>query len=101
MLGGGAVIADLTNCATGACDWVTLGLDMLAVVPGMAAYRFAGQAEIASKELEAARWAAAHIPGLESNKILLEFEAKVSGRIGSNLSAASGAIGTGEHASDG
>ncbi len=81
-----AFTADVTNCATGACDWTAVGFDALSLVPGAAALRFAGQAERDAGELVALEALGKVDKSLESDLGFQKLLAKFAGLTGAKLS---------------
>lgn len=84
-----AVAADIVSCATGACDYAALGLDVLSLAPGAAALRFASRADQDEAELKVLGALRSLRPSLENDETFQKLYAQASGGIGSELSTAS------------
>ena len=87
-----AFSADVVGCVTSACDWATLGLDALALVPGAAALKFADKATKDAAELEALKAIGQVDRSLESDEGFQDLLAKLSGVKSAELSGASTVI---------
>jgi len=89
---GTAVMADITGCVTGGCNWFALILDIAALVPGVAA---AGLKAEGSPAVD--RFGIEVIeevdPAVEQDRAFKEFVAKAVGRTGAEFSAASATVG--------
>lgn len=78
---------------TGACDYATLGLDALALIPGGAALKFANTAAKDAAEITALKAIEKVDKALESNKGFQEILAKLTGITSAELSGAGAVVG--------
>ena len=98
---GVAVIADITACSTGSCNYAVLALDVVALIPGAAAVHFTSAAAETEAELEAAELLGKVDPSLKNNKGFQDLVSNLSGIKATELSGASLAISAGEGRGDG
>ena len=84
-----AFATKLVSCVTGHCNYAVLALDVLALIPGGAALKFANQADRDEAELTALRAASKVDPSLESDLGYQKLLDKLSGYTSSALSTIS------------
>ena len=84
-----AFATKLVSCVTGHCNYAVLALDVLALIPGGAALKFANQADRDEAELIAVRALGKVDPSLESDLGYQKLLDKLSGYTSSALSTIS------------
>jgi len=84
-----SVAADITNCAIGYCDYVTLVLDVLSLVPGAAAFHFASEAKQDEEVLSILDKMEVVDQSLKDSKGFAELMAKITGYTGEGITGTS------------
>lgn len=90
-----ALVADISSCTAHDCNWASIALDALALIPGGAALHFANEEARAAGELKALELLGKVDNCLLRDKGFLRIEGLLSGMTGAQLSAASTAISVG------